>query len=53
MRTNLQQPIVTKILKTLEQRSLIKSVKSVQNPSRKVYMLFELEPARELTGGAW
>ncbi|EIE24611.1 RNA polymerase Rpc34 [Coccomyxa subellipsoidea C-169] len=52
-RTNLQQPQITKILKNLDQRSLVKSVKSVINPSRKVYILFELEPARELTGGAW
>lgn len=53
MKTNLQQPVVTKILKTLEHRNLIKSVKSVQNPTRKVYLLYDLEPARELTGGAW
>ncbi len=52
-RTNLQQLQITKILKTLEQRSLVKAVKSASNASRKVYMLFELEPAKELTGGAW
>ncbi|PSC67959.1 DNA-directed RNA polymerase III subunit RPC6 [Micractinium conductrix] len=52
-RTNLQQPKVTKILKALEERLLVKSVKSVQNASRKVYMLYELEPAKELTGGPW
>jgi DNA-binding MarR family transcriptional regulator len=53
IRTNLAQPQITKILKTLEGRNLIKSVKSVNNPSRKLYMLFELEPSREITGGAW
>lgn len=53
IRTNLAQPIITKILKTLEGRKLVKSVKNVNNPSRKVYMLYELEPSRELTGGAW
>lgn len=53
MRTNLPQPHITKILKTLENRKLVKSVKSVSNPGRKVFMLFELEPSRELTGGAW
>ena len=52
-KTNLQQPQITKILKNLEQRSLVKSVKSVSNASRKVYMLFELDPAKEITGGAW
>lgn len=110
-RTNLQQPRINKILKTLEERLLVKSVKSVQNASRKVgrvgmwcgwdggglalrweagllggasapagwvaarpasstathpptsqtpnpkptqvFMLYELEPAKELTGGPW
>ena len=51
--SNLQQPQITKILKTLESRKLIKSVKSVTGGNRKVYMLYELEPSRELTGGAW
>ncbi len=51
MRTNLAQPQVTKIIKVLENRALIKSIKSVNNPSRKLYMLSELEPSRELTGG--
>ena len=44
---------VTKILKILEQRGLVKNVKSVQHANRKVFMLAELEPAREITGGAW
>ncbi len=78
------QPKINKILKTLEERLLVKSIKSVQNASRKesrclcwatagplagckrvfalgfpllrplqVYMLYELEPAKELTGGPW
>ncbi len=53
IRTNLAQPQITKILKALEGRNLIKSIKSVNNPSRKLYMCYELEPSRELTGGAW
>ncbi|KAK2077660.1 hypothetical protein QBZ16_004506 [Prototheca wickerhamii] len=52
-RTNLGQPQINKILKTLEERGLIKHVKSVQNASRKMYMLAELEPAKEITGGPW
>ena len=44
---------VTRILKTLEGRGLVKNVKSVQHANRKVYMLAELEPASEITGGAW
>lgn len=53
LRTNLAQPVIQKILKTLETRRLVKSVKNINNPSRKVFMLYELEPSRELTGGAW
>lgn len=53
LRSNLQQPQVTKVLKTLEARSLIKAVKSVANKNRKVYMLMDLEPSTEITGGAW
>ncbi len=53
MKSNLQQIQVTKILKTLESRQLIKAVKTVANKNRKVYMLYELEPSAELTGGAW
>lgn len=52
-RSNLQQPQINKILKVLESRKLIKAVKSVASSNRKVYMLFELEPSREITGGAW
>ena len=52
-KTNLQQPQVTKILKELEQRTLVKAIKPVNQPSKKFYMLFDLEPAREITGGAW
>ena len=44
---------INKCLKALEQRKLVKAVKSVANGNRKVYMLFELEPSREITGGAW
>ncbi len=44
---------MTRILKTLEGRGLVKNVKSVQHANRKVYMLAELEPASEITGGAW
>lgn len=53
MRSNLAQAQITKILKNLEARRLVKGVKNVNNPSRKLFMLYELEPSRELTGGAW
>lgn len=53
LRSNLQQPQVVKVLKVLESRKLIKAIKSVTNKNRKVYMIYELEPSREVTGGAW
>lgn len=53
LRSNLQQAQVARILKILEQRTLIKAVRSVEGANRKVYMLYDLEPAREVTGGAW
>lgn len=52
-RTNLPQAKITKILKLLEERGLVKAIKSIQNASRKVYMLSSLEPAKEITGGPW
>lgn len=52
-RTNLAQTAVTKILKTLETRNLVKPVKSVNDGKRKIYVLFELEPAADITGGLW
>jgi len=50
---NLTQPQLMKILKALENKRLIKGVKSVSASKKKVYMLFDLEPDRSLTGGAW
>lgn len=69
-RTDLPQKVVAKCIKTLEQQSLIKPVKSVkviiliafqssvlilpcQYPTRKMYMLYNLTPSVEITGGVW
>lgn len=52
-KSNLPQTQISKIFKTLEARKLIKHVKHVAQQNRKVYMLYELEPSREITGGAW
>lgn len=51
--TNIQQQALNKIFKTLETRFLIKPVKSVTAKAKKLYMLYELNPAKEITGGAW
>lgn len=52
-KTNLHQHVVMKCLKSLESSRHIKSVKSVKSPTRKIYMLFELQPSIEITGGPW
>ena len=41
------------MLKTLEAKRLIKSVKSVNAAKKKVYMLLNLQPDQSVTGGAW
>jgi DNA-directed RNA polymerase III subunit RPC6 len=53
MQTNIQQQALNKIFKLLEQRRLIKPVKSVTAKAKKLYMLYELTPSKELTGGVW
>eukprot|EP01026_Neomeris_dumetosa_P009653 TRINITY_DN13342_c0_g1_i4.p1 TRINITY_DN13342_c0_g1~~TRINITY_DN13342_c0_g1_i4.p1 ORF type:complete len:236 (-),score=51.22 TRINITY_DN13342_c0_g1_i4:67-774(-) len=52
-RTNIAQTKVTRILKNLEERHIIKAVKSISGGNKKTYLLYELEPAEELSGGAW
>lgn len=42
-----------KALKSLEGKNFIKSIHNVKFPSKKVYMLAELTPAEDVTGGAW
>lgn len=47
------QQAITKALKFLETRMLIKSVRSVVSKTKKLYMLFDMVPGKELTGGPW
>mmetsp|Transcript_12258 Transcript_12258/g.18570 ORF Transcript_12258/g.18570 Transcript_12258/m.18570 type:complete len:293 (+) Transcript_12258:48-926(+) len=51
--TNCPQHTLTKTLKILEQRNLIKSVRSVTSKSKKLYMLYDTVPAKDITGGPW
>jgi DNA-directed RNA polymerase III subunit RPC6 len=53
LQTNIQQQALNKIFKALESRRLIKPVKSVTAKAKKLYMLFDLTPSKELTGGVW
>lgn len=50
---NLQQQQLTKALKELETRKLVKTVKAVSARNNKIYMRFDLEPSTDLTGGSW
>lgn len=52
-KTNLHQHIVVRCLKSLESQRYIKSIKSVKHPTRKIYMLYNLQPSIEVTGGPW
>lgn len=51
--SNLPQAMLNKVLKSLESRKLVKSVKAVGAARKKVYMLFELEPDTAVSGGAF
>jgi len=52
-KTKLHQTIINRCLKSLEQKGLIKAIKSVKYPTRKIYMMSHLEPSVEVTGGPW
>ena len=52
--TLLTTPTLTKILNYLEKEAnLIKRVNSVTSKVKKLYMLVDIEPSKELTGGPW
>mmetsp|Transcript_2152 Transcript_2152/g.4893 ORF Transcript_2152/g.4893 Transcript_2152/m.4893 type:complete len:303 (+) Transcript_2152:268-1176(+) len=51
--SKLQQHLVTKITKDLMGRRLIKEVKSITAKNKKVFMLWDTEPAQEVSGGTW
>ncbi|XP_067136463.1 DNA-directed RNA polymerase III subunit RPC6 [Centruroides vittatus] len=52
-KSNLLLTQVNKILRNLESKKFIKAVKSVSASKKKVYMLYNVEPDRSVTGGAW
>ncbi|KDN46522.1 hypothetical protein RSAG8_04175, partial [Rhizoctonia solani AG-8 WAC10335] len=45
--TELHQSIITRALKSLEKKGLVKSIKSVKHPTRKIYILANLQPEKE------
>mmetsp|Transcript_26918 Transcript_26918/g.41227 ORF Transcript_26918/g.41227 Transcript_26918/m.41227 type:complete len:337 (-) Transcript_26918:107-1117(-) len=52
-KTNIQQQALKKIFKALEDRQLIKPFYPVTAKNKKRYMVYDLTPAKELTGGPW
>ncbi|CAE7201541.1 unnamed protein product [Rhizoctonia solani] len=51
--TELHQVVITRALKSLEKKGLVKSIKSVKHPTRKIYILANLQPSVEVSGGPW
>lgn len=52
-KTNLHEGVIKRSLRALEQKALVKAIKSVKHSTRKLYMLMELTPSVEVTGGPW
>ncbi|XP_057967936.1 probable DNA-directed RNA polymerase III subunit rpc6 isoform X1 [Malania oleifera] len=51
--TQFPDSVVTKSLRSLQTKKLIKEVVNIQNKARKHYMAAEFEPSAEIVGGAW
>lgn len=51
-KTNMPQSLVLKMLNIMENKRIIKSVKNIKN-NRKVYVLFDVIPSDDVTGGFW
>ncbi|KAL9093053.1 MAG: hypothetical protein Q9165_004191 [Trypethelium subeluteriae] len=52
-KTNFHLANLGKLIKSLENKRLIKSIKNVKFPTRRVYMLSDLSPSEDITGGPW
>ncbi|KAL5513037.1 RPC34 [Sanghuangporus vaninii] len=52
-KTELHQTVIDRCLKSLVNKKLIKRIENVKYPTRKIYMLYELEPSSAITGGPW
>ncbi|CAK9314700.1 unnamed protein product [Citrullus colocynthis] len=51
--TKYSDSVVTKSLKSLQARGLVKLVEHYQNKGKKFYLSKDFEPSKELTGGNW
>ncbi|KIV82503.1 hypothetical protein PV11_04607 [Exophiala sideris] len=52
-KSSLAPGLLDRVYKKLETKGLIKPMKHVKNPGRKMYILAGLDPSEEATGGAW
>ncbi len=52
-RTGIITTRINKLIGSMEGKGLVKPIKSIQGRRKKVYMLAELEPSVEVTGGIW
>jgi len=53
IQSKIPQQQLNKCFKALESRKLIKPIKAVNAKSKKCYMLYDLQPSKEVTGGPW
>ncbi|AFN83826.1 DNA-directed RNA polymerase III subunit C34 [Encephalitozoon romaleae SJ-2008] len=51
-KTNMPHNLIGKVLRSMESKRIIKSVKCLKN-NRKVYVLYDEVPSEEITGGIW
>ncbi|KAI3443801.1 hypothetical protein Pfo_000466 [Paulownia fortunei] len=51
--TKLADNVVSRSLKSLSAKNLIKEVVNIQNKAKKHYMAVEFEPSKEISGGEW
>lgn len=52
-RLNAHAKVLERTLKTLEHKGIIRSMKNVKFPNRKMFIVAGLQPSEEVTGGAW
>jgi len=52
-KTGLHETLMRSALKALETKRLISDMKSVEHPTRKMYIKSTLRPSEKATGGAW
>ncbi|KAM0672929.1 subunit C34 of DNA-directed RNA polymerase III [Ordospora colligata] len=51
-KTNMPHTLIGKVLRSMEAKRIIKSVKCLKN-NRKMYVLYDETPSEEITGGTW